>query len=528
MLFVLLFPLQLELVKQGVKLDNPGHLEKLSICIERCQHLKKASLRIFHFKGRQQLLQEMQEELKWMSHSTGRTYRSRSSTEDIRPSKKKPMRMRRNSEMLGKIKEEPDGEGMVTNSFSLPRVSSRKLDKRPTTLTLSPPKGLIVERKSSLKKSSDDKRSSSKLRTAGSLVSKEGMKKRWSSEIRPRTRFIDPIEIVEEEEDYILVPALGDGDGTDRSSRHSPPPTRGISPKESRLDGEEVSIEYMADVEEDLGSPDNMVLENHLTASPIPSGMHDRVKEENCHQANANATSLPPVPVKKKVAFKKRSGSPPSPHLQTVWAEVHYSNEGAAEKEVEWKEVEEETADGRLRSMESSLPLHTTEAERIIPDSSDASITSDTQLFLSNETSGEHLEEKSNSVSSNVRCTKQILMRKMKRSMSPGFSAINKLSMSQPCVVSDDQDQLLDMCGDGSSKSQGLTSAENGVLVKSHSADYTQKHLVNSNCSSQCLSYALKEGMTNALSYRGQRSNSEMTMEGYNDDDDDDDAGRNL
>ena len=482
--------MQLEAVKQGVKLDNPGHLEKLSGCIEHCQQLKKASQRICYFKGRQQLLQEMQEELKWISQNSGRVNRSYTTTVDNRQPKKS-LRMRRNSEFLGKIKEEPDE---MISSSSLPRVSSKKvMDKRPTTLSLS-------TRSASLSNPNDYKRvqcSSNKLKSSVSLINPIlsssigegiGMKKR-SSEIRTRTRFMDSIEnLEEEEEECFLVPAIGDSNGKERFSMHLSPQKRGRSPKLSRRGSEEdLSFEYMANVDEDLFKSDQLVIENSMSASPIRSPhSHGCVKEQNCLQENANATNLSLCPPKKKVAFKKRSGSrSPSPHFQTVRVEVHYSKEEENEdemKESEWKELEEAIGDGSLRSMGSPL-LQTMETEMSRSDDLDTRITSNTQFLFSSETSREYLKEKSNSVGSSS--TKHALTKVLKRSKSPSYSAINKLSISQPCVASDDTNQLLDVCEGGNRNSAyhewgGITSDDNGMLVKSHSVDHAQKLCVGS------------------------------------------------
>ena len=214
---------------------------------------------------------------------------------------------------------------------------------------------------------------------------------------------IDNLE--EEEEECFLVPAIGESNGKERFSMHLSPQKRGRSRKLSRRGGEEdLSFEYMANVDEDLFKSDQLVIENSMSASPIQSPhSHGCVKEENCLQENANTTNLSLFPPKKKGAFKKRSGSrSPSPHFQTVRVKVHYSKEEENEdemKESEWKELEEAIGDGSLRSMGSPL-LQTMETEMSRSDDLDTRITSNIQFLVSSETSREYLKEKSNSVGS--------------------------------------------------------------------------------------------------------------------------------
>ena len=59
--------LQFQSTLQGVKSDNPAQFERVNLCIERCQQLERTGYRVTSTKNKQQLLRELQEELKIVS-----------------------------------------------------------------------------------------------------------------------------------------------------------------------------------------------------------------------------------------------------------------------------------------------------------------------------------------------------------------------------------------------------------------------------------------------------------------------------
>ena len=59
--------MQLQITLQGVKSDNPAQFERVNLCIERCQRLGRTGFGVAAAKTKQQLLREIQEELKIIS-----------------------------------------------------------------------------------------------------------------------------------------------------------------------------------------------------------------------------------------------------------------------------------------------------------------------------------------------------------------------------------------------------------------------------------------------------------------------------
>ena len=128
------------MAKQSVMVDNPAQLEKVTSCIERCQRLQRFGSRPRCMKGQQQVLRDIQDDLRWLVQvSAGRTTLNRSHTtvEPNRRNKKKAGKYRRNSVItLTKIKEEGGAQDFHLASASLPRgmIVSTKKDGRPKKL----------------------------------------------------------------------------------------------------------------------------------------------------------------------------------------------------------------------------------------------------------------------------------------------------------------------------------------------------------------------------------------------------------
>lgn len=105
-----------------MKVDNPAQLEKVSNCIERCQKLQRLGPCIHSMRPREQLLRDIQDDLKYLSQMSGRSTLTRShTTVEDKHSKKKSMKQRRSSVTLAKIKEEGEPDGVLSFSSSLPR-----------------------------------------------------------------------------------------------------------------------------------------------------------------------------------------------------------------------------------------------------------------------------------------------------------------------------------------------------------------------------------------------------------------------
>ena len=97
--------MQLQITLQGVKSDNPAQFERVNLCIERCQRLGRTGFGVAAAKTKQQLLREIQEELKIVSQEEmTRSFsqvggyrptliRSRTSVEGGRPTKLSKRRM---------------------------------------------------------------------------------------------------------------------------------------------------------------------------------------------------------------------------------------------------------------------------------------------------------------------------------------------------------------------------------------------------------------------------------------------------
>lgn len=107
------------MAKQGVKVDNPAQLEKVSNCIERCQKLQRLGSRVPTTRPREQLLRDILDDLKWLAHVSGRSTLGRSHTTVER--KKKSIKQRRSSVTLAQIKEEGEPDGVLALSSTLPR-----------------------------------------------------------------------------------------------------------------------------------------------------------------------------------------------------------------------------------------------------------------------------------------------------------------------------------------------------------------------------------------------------------------------
>jgi len=514
--------------------DYPAHLDKVTSCIDRCHKLKGGSLVISHFKNRQQLLQELQDQLKSISsQNSGKSTLLRSNTTVGNNQRTKKPLSRRLSDValktnLPNIKEGLDEEGLGTFSLSLPRNLSAlsKSDKnakgrlgkatvnltvpqaeerRPASLSLKPQKTVSIDETPSPMEFGELKLHSPPLAHGPSLSPRSALRKRSPDSRAQSSRFssMDSLDEVEDLKDSGDAPA---------SPRHLPPPPRGSgrtgrrSPKLGMLGKSTAigsSIEYPGDVE-DENVEDTVVLENVLTKTPSPKAkrMHTTQESEDGSviiNANVSMTSSPHQ-VKKRVAFsseyKSQSISLP---LRTVQVEVHYNpaepgNPTGDTTEKSYSLYEDPDLPNRKSYLEQSAAEPTNEKSKIQAD-----------IKMHNmETS--------------------LLKPQSPRSRSAVASSFSKIKISVPVGGDEgDRDKLLEddfhhsnyrmdavnypyeMWQDGSDEAESR-------LLKSQSLDRAHGHSAGRvGNGSRSLSSALKEG-TRFLYRRGQRSKSDQNV----------------
>lgn len=126
------------MAKQHVKVDNPGQLERVNSYIERCRELQRPGPRTHFMKGREQLLRDIQEELK-QTQTVGRSTLNRSNTTFQKSrSEKSTVRKRRSSDVAAMAKVKLESDQDLTSS--LPRgivfKTKRSVEERPKILGL--------------------------------------------------------------------------------------------------------------------------------------------------------------------------------------------------------------------------------------------------------------------------------------------------------------------------------------------------------------------------------------------------------
>ena len=452
----------------------------------------------------------MQEELKWIAQA-GRGGITRSFTSmdgDNQRPKKRATQKRRNSDVLGKINEEYDSEGMPTNlSSSLPRnrFSTKHLEKRPTSLNLSHTWGVRKVEASSLSDSESVphrvRPHTTSLRAGLSSSNSRGGGGGGGGMKKKSSRYMESMDSLKEVKETPPDPGVGDSNGQDAFPKQFPH-SIGKKPMSTYVIGEN-SDECSTDAEKSSHQVDRMILENPLSVSP--SHQCSSLKDESSFLSSSNSISLPNYPTKKKVAFMSCESK--SPKMHSVHVEMHYhSNE---KNTVKWEEEEEEeeedigASNSRVRLIESPTLPRKSDTRKSTPD---VNVTfPDSHSITLNEASTVLHKEKLNSSSSNMKPT--ITQRMTRRPKPPSFSATNKLSLSQPCVGSD-KDQLLTAHEDESSLSPYHTKERktnvDHMMTKSRSLDRSHPLPIHG------LTSDVKADRTGALLYRAHRSISEM------------------
>lgn len=301
--------LQLQQAKQTVKVDNPAHLDSISNCIDRCRKLQKLGFKVRCTKPKHQILQDIQDDLKWMSQISGRNTLNRSNTTvEEKRSKKRSFRIRRTS-VMNRIKEEVDlSEGIPTAS-TLPRDVAlnvaRRSENRPQFLGIS--RSASVNVGSSSSTNSRLERQSLSPPPSSLPSSKKGHNGKANT-LRHSPRIKKHSFFHEEGE-----PAPGE----------TPPvlPRKHRAPKLAGIGKASSSMEYAAD-DEDVSPPEitssSSSVGSHNTKSCLPK------EPESVVISNTGKTSLSPFQKKKTVSFEQDVGA------QTLVAvEVHCNTDAS-------------------------------------------------------------------------------------------------------------------------------------------------------------------------------------------------------
>ena len=435
---------------------------------------------------------------------------------------------------LSNIKEGADEEGLGMFSLSLPRNLSalakseenakatqtkkssslavpRGDDKRPSSLSLKPPKTVSIDETPSPMGCGEIKLHSPPPAFGLSLSPRSALRKR-SLDRRTQSSRFSSVESLDE------VETVNNSSNGPASPRHLPPPkgsgrTGRRSPKLGLLGKSTAigsSIEYPGDVE-DENIEDAVVLENALTQTPSPKmkRMHStRESEEDGVIVNTNVSmTSSPHQSKKRVAFSSESQSQSiSLPLRTVQVEVHYDPEesnnvrGSCTNE-SYNHLEDSDLQQRENYLEDSTASNT---HLIQPTNEEPKMLADTKKTRSMEASLLRPQSPKN-----------------RSTMSSNF-AREKTSMPVVGVYSD-RDQLLE---DDSRHSSYRVDAVNfpyemwqdgseeadSRLLKSQSLDRAHGHSAGGvGNGSRSLTSALKEG-TRFLYRLGQRSKSDQNV----------------
>lgn len=361
-------------------------------------------------KGKQQLLHDIQDDLRWVSQTSGRSTLSRSHTtvEDQRP-RRKFTKLRRSSVTLSKIKEETDHDTLIT-STTLPH--SMAVNNRPKMLGLHIPRSSSASAGSSLPRSVQENQFAPSSLPKKGVIAKPGLSTIESS---PKRKKRSPRRYVPDSPD------------------ESPVLKRNRAPKMDEVGKKASSMEYSAD-DEEMMSPESKVIANSKTESPGQSGrlqVQNYAPDESSSLVISNPLKVSPFQSKKKVVSFEEA----LPTQDLVTVEVHCNND------VHLEEEPNTCPKSSPRSHDhKQLDLHVvgTNKSTLKVDEFETSVTSETRLLpLSDKSRGNNSSE-------------QPAKRRRKRSKSPNISVRKKLSLSQPNVDGDERDELIDCHGDGS------------------------------------------------------------------------------
>ena len=289
--------LQLQLAKQGVKVDNPAQLEKVSNCIERCLQLQKSGPRVCSMKPREELLREILDDLKWHSQISGRSTLTRShTTVDGKRSKKKP---RRTSMVLTNISEDRELESSLSFSSTMPRDAAISINGEGRKA------GMLMR---SVSASAASHSANITPPSRRGVAAKPGLPTIAASPQRTNRR--RPLSY----EDQSRPPSLL------RKSR---------LPKRTETPG---SIDYAADDEEASDAhcplPSGNLADQQPRRLKVPA--HTPEEPSSLVISNQAKTSSPFQTKKKAVSFEQ---SLPQPNSEVVSAEVHYNSKATSQEE---------------------------------------------------------------------------------------------------------------------------------------------------------------------------------------------------
>ena len=451
--------LQLQQAKQGVIVDNPAQLENVSSCIERCQQLQKSGFRIHSMKGREQLLRDLSDDLRWLSQNTGRGTLNRSNTTLERAStRKKSIKKRRNSEVtLAKIHEEAEHENVITASSStLPRgvaMNAKKTENRPKTL------GLQVQRSSSVNASFTFEQSRKKI------TSKPGLSTISDSPQRTKLKKLSDVK---------KSPRKQAKD--DESGSHAQVRTRRAvkskSPKPPQTEMEKYGegMDYAADVE-DTDDPSNKVV-NKMTNSPaqlVQFEAHNLTPNEDRSLVFSNLSDRSPLQARNP-SFEANEDSP---FHQVVEVEVHVNSEAT---NLEGEEIMSRPV--ALSTSHDSLPStvhNSSQQDKVTTGQQDLdAVSSESKFTPLLETAEGH----SNST------VEHNSPKKRKRSKSPLFITKRGLSLSPLSQLPYERDCLIDGNGDatggrGNKSPYFAWEATNIGMRKTYSFDHNHSPIGN-------------------------------------------------
>ena len=409
---------QLQAAKQSVKVDNPAQLDKVSSCIERCQQLQVSGFRVHSTKGRQQLLRDIQDDLRWQSMaSSGRSTLGRSHTTIERKGvKKRTVKMRRNSD--ANLTKMTEMENALNSSSTLPRGAGLS---RPKNLRLSVPRSSTVSSGGGRSKNylnPNKKQSSTLLKTKKGVSSKPGLATIQSSPRRTARG-------VQHSPQMITNSSIESPDLIPKVISHK---RRGRSPRPAREFHKGGSFEYQGDIEESEEMMASLIVNNDVEVTkPLTPRIEARnyTPVEDTHDAfvisnSVTASPYPPHSKKKAVAFKETARPPPQ---QTVPVEVHFEREQTAE-ETPAVNVNPKHSNTSSKSHDFK-ELDTSELGAL---DLDISITSKSRLLQSSDEDDGSSSPGQNSA-----------RRRKKQSKSPSIS-IKRLSLSQPSIHGDKED----------------------------------------------------------------------------------------
>lgn len=473
--------MQLKSTKQGIKVDNPAQLEKVIQCIERCHQLQKFGSRPHSMKGRQQLLRDLQDDLRWLSQVSGRSTLGRSNTTvEERRATKKATRFRRSSVALAKIKEEmlEHESSSAVGALSLPRsaaINLRKSENRPRSLLP----------QSSTRPNGKDKRFSQPKgggSKSGGLSGSPKKNKKSPNIKRAPLRFA----------------------AATSSPEKSPIASQFRSKKSPKWTSENVppSAEYAAGYDEDtadLSAFDNVVVNSQTSdnspsqsswlgaLSSSPGGYGGTTTEQQGPGGsgalvigNAGKSASPFQTKKKVVSFESHVARQQSVvsveiHHESESSEVHQNSEvvdlldQAKPSTVDLSTSQDDTLGNSL--VIADLEASDSSALRLLPHANDDSVTE-----------------------------KPASRRRRKRSKSPIVVVKRKISLSQPNVQGDDQrDSLIEFYGRGSPYFAWERKAKD--------KDKTRDYEVHSLDRKQSMS----GGVYNALSFENEKNDDELS-----------------